>query len=363
MPRIQDSLLYERVVEDVKQRVSARRLKAGDRLPSIMDMCRIYKVSAITARRAVHELKAAGLVSTFNGRGIFVKGAPNVDLIARASQDAIDPVSRLVVISSNAQSLNAPGTFMARVWEGISHAAHERGLPVSTEFVPVDLTSVPHVPFTPESGQGIVVLGAVVSPFVLALLANPSVPSVLVDAGCMGTCCVVTDNFSGIRQALAHLKGLGHEHVAFSGNFSMGWNTTNENERREAFVRLAGDFGMQSHVVSGREWDRFFDQMKEPTAPTALLFSRDECALDFLRLARRRGLRTPEDISVVGFDGFFPDVKQEGLTTVEVDRDKLGRAAIQRLLGFAEQPDSRCLWTRIEPQLVARASTGRPRRL
>lgn len=361
MLKTRDKPLYQHVIEDIRRRVFSRRLKPGDQLPALTEMCRLYGVSAITARRAVQELKAAGLVNTFNGKGIFIKGAPQFESAARAPQQQPPArLSRITVVWAGGRLVNAPDCFLYRVWEGISFAAHECGLPLSTEIIPVNLPSVPHVPFAPEPEQGVIVLGPMMSPFVFSILDQPDLASVLVDSTCIGACCVLTDNFSGVRQALTHLKELGHRHVAFSGNFSWGWNSANENERHDAFVRLTREMGMQGEAASDQGHDALCARLKAPGAPTAVLFSREECALDFLRVARRRRLRVPGDVSVVGFDGYFPAALAERLTTLRVDRDGLGKAAVRRLMSLTERPRERCQWTRVEPELVIGTTTASP---
>jgi len=94
--------------------------------------------------------------------------------------------------------------------------------------------------------------------------------------------------------------------------------------------------------------------------PTAIAFSNDDLALDTVERCRARGLRIPQDVSIVGYDNTdrctYGDVP---LTSVRQDFFGMGRAAgdvlCERLTGKA---GSRPIQLFLKPQLVARASVA-----
>ncbi|HEU4538837.1 MAG TPA: LacI family DNA-binding transcriptional regulator [Polyangiaceae bacterium] len=92
--------------------------------------------------------------------------------------------------------------------------------------------------------------------------------------------------------------------------------------------------------------------------PTALLAMSDQLALGALEAARCRGLRVPEDVSVVGFDD-VPAAGLAGLTTVHQPHVEKGATAVRLLVAWLRDepaPSPPALPTR----LVVRASTGPP---
>lgn len=65
---------------------------------------------------------------------------------------------------------------------------------------------------------------------------------------------------------------------------------------------------------------------------TCIVCPVDYVALDLLRAARARGVRVPEDVSVVGFDGVADGLDLIGLTTLEVPIRATARDAVQRMV-------------------------------
>lgn len=70
-----DELLtaYRRIAAELRQEIEHGAHTAGGRLPSEMELARSYGVSRETARRALTELQAAGLVTVVHGKGRFVR--------------------------------------------------------------------------------------------------------------------------------------------------------------------------------------------------------------------------------------------------------------------------------------------------
>lgn len=93
--------------------------------------------------------------------------------------------------------------------------------------------------------------------------------------------------------------------------------------------------------------------------PEALFVFNDLMAIGVLHALRRQGLRVPEDMAVVGFDGVaLTGFSSPTLTTVEHPRQELGRQAatslIERLEG-AERPETHSL---LPGRLLIRESCG-----
>lgn len=63
---------YERIAADLRGLIESGSLSVGSALPSEARICERYGVARFTARRALEQLEAAGLVECVHGRGRFV---------------------------------------------------------------------------------------------------------------------------------------------------------------------------------------------------------------------------------------------------------------------------------------------------
>jgi len=93
--------------------------------------------------------------------------------------------------------------------------------------------------------------------------------------------------------------------------------------------------------------------------PTAIFAFNDNAAIGVLNAARRRGLRIPEDLSIVGFDDTFQaTIVTPHLTTVRQPLAELGRMGVSLLtrLLVGQRLDARRI--ELSTTLVVRDSTG-----
>lgn len=174
-----------------------------------------------------------------------------------------------------------------------------------------------------------------------------------------------TNNREGARMAAEHLIHLGHRRIGFI----QGKVGTPSSERRLAGYRkalnLAGLPFLDDLVVAGdyteeggRSGMSKLLDMREP--PTAVFCANDLSAIGALDLARRRGYRVPEDISVVGFDDIEEAARTSPpLTTVRQSPRHVGEVVaqvlIERLMGRTEPKR-----VDIEGSLIVRDSTAPP---
>ena len=81
-----------------------------------------------------------------------------------------------------------------------------------------------------------------------------------------------------------------------------------------------------------------------------------------LRETRKRGVRVPEDVSVVGFDDSEPaKIVSPALTTVRQPLAEMGRMAVSLLLRLLENQRVEGLNIELQTRLVVRDSTAPPR--
>lgn len=194
------------------------------------------------------------------------------------------------------------------------------------------------------------------------------VPLVLLDArpddGAVAS--VVPDEVAGARTAVDELARQGHRRIAF---------VLDENDGPAADGRLAGyhaalrDHGLPDdprHVVrttsdsdgGHRAALRLLDL---PEPPTGVFAFNDQMAIGVYRAAADRGLRVPDDLSIVGFDDLAVLAREmvPGLTSVALPHYAMGELAAQLLLDQVEDRGTPDPAPRLVPcPLVTRGSVG-----
>ena len=95
---------------------------------------------------------------------------------------------------------------------------------------------------------------------------------------------------------------------------------------------------------------------------SGLVVGNDQMALGAIRALRRRGLRVPEDVSVVGFDD-IPEAAyfEPPLTTVWQNFAALGEQSVEYLVALIDNPHTPVHQRVLHPQLVERQSACPPR--
>ena len=69
--------LYQQIVRDLTGDIAAGRLALGAKAPSEASLCKSYRVSRPTARRALAELESVGVLEAVHGSGRFVRAVPD----------------------------------------------------------------------------------------------------------------------------------------------------------------------------------------------------------------------------------------------------------------------------------------------
>ena len=178
---------------------------------------------------------------------------------------------------------------------------------------------------------------------------------------------VAATNWAGGRDATEHLIGLGHRRIGFiAGPIDQVCHRDRLDGYRAALQRagLAYDAGLvrQGDSLVGGGHLRGLELLDLAEPPTAIISGSDEQAYGVYQAARDRGLRIPDDLSVVGFD----DVElcqwvSPQLTTVRQPLAEMAREATRMVVELSR--DAARVSPRVElaTALIERESTAAPR--
>lgn len=142
---------------------------------------------------------------------------------------------------------------------------------------------------------------------------------------------VTANHFQGIDLVLDHLVDLGHRKIAYAAD---KWKSYGANSRKKAYQQLIGwkynlpyreDYVgyFECNIPCGLEIVNYFMTLPDP--PTAIICTNDTMAIGVLMGAQHLGLRVPEDLSIVGFDGLNENFSFPKLTTVKQDYHQIAR--------------------------------------
>jgi DNA-binding LacI/PurR family transcriptional regulator len=217
--------------------------------------------------------------------------------------------------------------------------------------------------------EGVAVMTFGMEEPLLDQLAKRKVPLVFIDVGPTrpGISLLKVDYQHGILQGVQHLAALGHRDIAFiSGPLTLH----SAQSRRSAFSASLKECGLALNPAWIVEGDHTMEGgiasmerlLAAETIPTAVLCSNDMTAIGVLHQLYRAGLRVPDDLSVIGFDDIqIAQVTIPPLTTVQMSRFELARAAVTALRTHVEQPENSQREYNIQTDLIVRESTGVPR--
>jgi DNA-binding LacI/PurR family transcriptional regulator len=143
------------------------------------------------------------------------------------------------------------------------------------------------------------------------------------------------DERTGIIQDIKHLEERGHQRIAFA---SSPYPLDSAQARHQAYIEEMEQRGWQPVSVpcSYHNTDLVFQALQSVTPhPTAICCWDDISAVCLLRACSRAGVRVPDDLAVVGFDGLIDDrMLPRNLTTVDVHWAKITHTAVQILMAM-----------------------------
>jgi diguanylate cyclase (GGDEF)-like protein len=292
--------------------------------------------------------------------------------------------------------------FLLPLLQGMQAAAHDLGcslllgLGITTEehnvgtAWPVLEADTDYIPVGPENTDGLIVILPLLSESRRAYLEDlrgDGFPVVNVGIGEPGLT-VAVDNEGGIREALEHLHGHGHQRILFVSGLEeeseesykrlrlyrvgtneddLAFDKDDSYERLRTYKRTCIQLGLEADpdlIVWGKHspehgYQAVRQALQQGVKFSAVLASDDGSAIGALQALSETGWRVPEGIAIVGFDDRLDaPLQQPPLTTVHYPQYETGRKALELLFSVinGQRPDIQIL--RVPTHLVVRESCG-----
>ena len=178
-------------------------------------------------------------------------------------------------------------------------------------------------------------------------LVDSDIPLVTIDRIFDNRLAVLSDNVRGVSALVHHVYEKGHRKIAFLH----GERTSVTGNRLIGFHRTCEELGLQipeEYIIECvyHDPDRCAQATRQllnlPDPPTCILFPDDFSYIGGMKAIQEMGLRIPEDISVVGYDGIHL-AKVLRLTTYSQNAQELGRTAAKQLVSLIEHPKTTVL--------------------
>jgi DNA-binding LacI/PurR family transcriptional regulator len=218
--------------------------------------------------------------------------------------------------------------------------------------------------------DGVAIMTSEMDERLVEVFSHRRVPLVFLDTATVpaGVSSIRIDYDTGVALAMEHLTGLGHTRIAFITGPLWLHSAQIRKQAFEAAMQHR-EIAVAEHMIQSgnHRADGGFAAMERILAvmplPTAVFCSNDLTAIGAMGAIHARGLRIPEDISILGYDDILlSSYTRPALTTLRISRTEIAATAFRSLFHRRGQPipvgasDQTHV---ISPELIKRSSTGR----
>ncbi len=360
--------LYHQVYNIIKEYIKDGKFTADQPLPNQIELAKQFKVSEITMRRALTELANEGWVLRTRGKGTYIN---NHATDGKNTARDIRPFTlKQIYLAFQMNTLIfMDQRFQSDLISGIHDFCEQYGIRFrlweidGDEKLPIDEhTGIILMPQYHMSIQQLQTWKETTSRLITVHVYFPHLHIPY----------IISDNLTGGYSATQHLISLGHRRIGIilSGNSTLDLNQ--DFSFRLQGYRLALDHNkleFDESMVSVVQGDQELESMgKEGTEqlfalenpPTAVFATSDLKAFGCIRALRDKGIRVPEDVSVVGYDDMkVSQYISPALTTIDQNSYQMGWRACEVLTFEWDEGWRKAQYKdEIVPKLIVRESTG-----
>ncbi|MBY6038205.1 LacI family transcriptional regulator [Fictibacillus nanhaiensis] len=268
------------------------------------------------------------------------------------------------VMFSEANEVGMKHPFFSAIIESFRKHAEREGYDLifaSRNLRNRDISYLEH--FSYRAVDGIVVICSDPQDTQVQEMINSNIPIVVIDMNNQNCSLVYSDNIEGGKLAVNYLHSLGHTKIAHIAGDS---STDAGAERIKGYKKAMKDLNLpilEGHLTNGglfsiNEGKAAMEKLLSlKDVPTAVFVAGDHMAIGAMEAIKEKGLRVPEDISIIGYD----DIEMAAyvtpkLTTIKQDTEMIGFEAAQLLMKQILQKKKMVISKKIPVELMIRKS-------
>ena len=353
-----DTSLYIQLKEKLVQELRSRNLKANERFLTFRDIAERHEASTITASKAISELVDEGILYCRQGKGTFIG---NIDKIRR-----IDTKDILNIGVTFLDMYNVSSPYLSEVIKGVTEGANSFGfnLQIFTTHAAELGSRENHVlmrNITEKHINGLVIASRMDIEDIMMLREN-EVPFVWVgnDLPHEKIYCVLIDHVYGTFLAVEHLLKLGHKRIGLiKTSVEAAIVPTYRICLEKMGLKFDPDLIREGEYTQEEGYRLMQELLNLSNPPTAVFIIDDVIALGAMKAINEKGLKIPDDISIVGYGNHSAHLYSPiPLTTVDIHVRKTSRLSLEMLVEIIRGEEVKEPKLTIIPDLIIRKSCG-----
>jgi LacI family transcriptional regulator len=354
------------IYHDLLNRITRGDLSGKTALPTEEVLAKHYDCSRPTLRKAIDELKQAGMVNTVRGSGAYITAPPALSMPADSS-------NLFAIIFPNL----GPGHFSDPVCSLLAQYTSERGdslvwggyISPKSDMLKMDIQQICERSISQR------IAGLFFSPFeyhekadlinreIAAVISDAGIPIVLIDSNLQAYPAV--NEFDLVSMDHIHASYILAEHIIEQG-FRRIFFFAPPNSRHTIKLRLIGyNAALIGHDLSPEhlvEYDASdtaaLSRLIRSKRPDALICSNDITAISVINSLEKLGLRVPADLAVAGFDYLskaMPFVRP--ITSIEQPIEAIAQTALSLMLDRIGEPGKPAACITFPGKLIPESTT------
>lgn len=335
---IKRSPLYVQIADNLREQIKVGHFETK-RLPPERKLSQMYQVSQKTIRQALSVVENEGLLYRIPGKGTYCEQPIKI------KKDFKKAAKNIGFLLCNRKKLDP---YHSLIFAGVEKEAKRRGYNLLYTSVFTDLKGrkkglkIPKM-IHKNGVEGVIISGIIEPEFVSGIMGN-GCPFVLLGHLAVKSNLeeqidrVIVNSQEYAYKATKYLIELGHRKAGLINGSSHPWFANIE----KGYKQCLQDFGLiyNSKLVVNCDNDQKSDGytamqklLRLSEKPTAIFAANDRLAIGVMQAIKEKGLKIPDDISVIGiWDSDLARDAEPPLTSVRIPAEDIGRKGVGALI-------------------------------